>query len=146
MIRPLTTTDKGIYLKLANEFYHSDAVLHAVAEHCMTNSFEEMMRSDNYLLGYIRECDSQCAGYAMLSKTFSPEVGGTCIWIEEIYILKDFRGKGLGKEFFEFIFDKFDGVSKRFRLEAIRENVGAISLYNKLGFEELDYLQMVLDK
>ncbi len=49
-------------------------------------------------------------------------------------------------EFFNFIFKEFNGVAKRFRLEAIRENQGAISLYEKLEFEGLDYMQMVKDE
>ncbi len=145
MIRKILKSDKETYLNLAKEFYSSDAVLHSVPDECRESTFNEMMRSDDYLVGYIIEHDKKCAGYAMLAKTFSPEVGGLCIWIEEIYILDDFQGNGLGTEFFNFIFKEFEGTAKRFRLEATRENQGAISLYEKLEFEGLDYFQMVKD-
>ncbi len=146
MIRRITKNDKELYLNLAKEFYSSDAVLHSVPDECRENTFNEMMRCDDYLVGYIIEYDEKHAGYAMLAKTFSPEVGGLCIWIEEIYILEGFQGKGLGTEFFNFIFKEFNGTAKRFRLEAIKENQGAISLYEKLEFEGLDYMQMVRDE
>lgn len=143
MIRSITKDDRNLYLNLAKEFYCSDAVLHPVPDKNRTNTFNEMMRSDEYLLGYIFEYGGKCAGYAMLAKTYSPEVGGICILIEEIYVLEEFQSKGLGSEFFKFIFNKFKVVAKRYRLEAVKSNNGAISLYDKLGFETLDYLQMV---
>jgi len=146
MIRSITKEDRELYLNLAKKFYCSDAVLHSVPEECHINAFNEMMSSDEYLLGYIIECEDKCAGYATLAKTYSPEVGGICVLIEEIYILEEFQGKGLGTEFFNFIFNEFNGVAKRFRLEATKANNSAISLYKKLGFEVLDYIQMVKDE
>ena len=146
MIRNVTKDDRNLYIKLAKEFYCSDAVLHSVPDKNHSNTFKEMMRSDKYLLGYIFEVDGKCAGYAVLAKTYSTEVGGICILIEEIYILEEFQGNGLGSEFFKFIFNKFKGIAKRYRLESIKTNSGAISLYNKLGFETLDYLQMIKDE
>ena len=35
---------------------------------------------------------------------------------------------------------------RRFRLEVTRCNERAISLYRRLGYEELDYIQMIKDR
>ena len=83
-------------------------------------------------------------GYALLSKTFSQEVGGRVVWLEEIYLRENSRGKGLGKEFFAFFKQKY-AAARRLRLEVEPDNARAEKLYRSLGFEELGYKQMVLD-
>ena len=49
-------------------------------------------------------------------------------------------------EFFSFLEDELKGKIKRIRLEVGDENDGAKRLYERLGFEPLDYKQMVIDK
>jgi ribosomal protein S18 acetylase RimI-like enzyme len=73
------------------------------------------------------------------------EAGGDTLWLEDLYIRKDFRNKGLGKEYFNFIFSEYKGV-RRFRLEVEDTNERAVKLYKSLGFEFLEYKQMILDK
>lgn len=146
MFRKINANDRQIYIDLANEFYHSDGVLHAVDQRVITDTYEEIARSDDYLECYLIEDNEKPVGYALLSKMFAPEVGGKCIWIEEIYIREGFRGQGYGSKFFDFLFDKYDSSTFRFRLEAVEENERAIKLYEKRGFKKLDYIQMVIDK
>ena len=146
MFKRINANDKEIYFDLANEFYHSDGVLHSVEQRVITDTFNEIVRSDNYLECYLIESNLETIGYALLSKMFSPEVGGKCIWIEEIYIRERFRGQGFGSKFFDFLFEKYNSSTFRFRLEAVEENARAIKLYKKLGFKRLDYIQMVIDK
>lgn len=143
MIRKLNKNDKEIYLKLVTEFYNSNAVLHPIPEKNMIASFNEILRSKQYTECYIFEYDKEPVGYGILAKSFSQEAGGIVLWIEEIYIMDEYRGKGLGKEFFKYVDDNcLEGV-KRLRLEVEDDNVQAIKLYKKLGFEKLDYSQMI---
>ena len=144
MIRRIEKNDRELYLWLADEFYHSDAVLHPVPPRYLENTFDEMASSDTYAEGYFL-CDGEnVCGYALLSKTFSQEVGGRVVWLEEIYLRENSRGKGLGKEFFAFFKQKY-AAARRLRLEVEPDNARAEKLYRSLGFEELGYKQMVLD-
>lgn len=143
MIRKLTAADRDIYLQLAHEFYHSPAVLHAVPDEYLRRGFDEMMRSDQYMQCMLLEHEGQVAGYALLSKTYSQEAGGICIWIEEIYVRPDYRQKGLGKTFFEAL-ERMQPAA-RYRLEIEPDNQRAERLYRSLGFEPLLYRQMVRD-
>lgn len=145
MIRPVKAEDRKLFVKLSEEFYHSEAVLHPVPVSVHERTFDEMMTSDRYIEGYILEFEGETAGYAVIAKTFSSEVGGMVIWIEEAYVLPGFQSKGLGREFFSFIHQKAEHSAKRLRLEVERSNDRAISLYERLGFSELDYKQMVKD-
>lgn len=145
MIRKLEQKDRALYLEMTQEMYHSNAVLHPIpAEYC-EKTFEELMRSEQYAFGFLIEYQERPAGYALLAKTFSQEAGGMVIWIEEIYIRPEFRSKGLGKEFFAYLHENMDESVVRLRLETEFENTKAKKLYANLGFEELEYAQMVKD-
>lgn len=143
MIRKVEPRDKALLLRLTEEFYASEAVLHAIPKVHHERLFEELMRSDAYAEAYIIEQDTVPAGYALLAKTYSHESGGPVIWIEEIYILPAFRGNGLGREFFEYLENNYGASVCRFRLEYEPDNKKAAQLYRRLGFQELEYRQMV---
>ena len=143
-IRKLQENDKELFLSFLNSFYHSEAVLHPTDSELHLNIFNEIIRSDIYLLCYIFELEGEAVGYALLSKCFCPEVGGSIIWIEQLYINEAHRGKGVAGEFLSFIEKEFG--PDRIRLEVEEENEKAISLYKKNGYRFLPYLQMVKDK
>lgn len=146
MIRKLEQKDKEIFLRFTRAFYASDAVLHPVPDVFHTDIFAEMMRSDQYAEGFLIESEGAPAGYALIAKTYSHECGGLSIWIEEIYISPEDRGKGLGKEFFDYLETTYGGTARRFRLEVEPANQQAQRLYRRLGFEPLEYKQMVKDQ
>lgn len=141
MIRKITESDKAEYVQMVTEFYNSDAVIKPIPRDSIEATFNELMQSDVYAESFIIESDGTVAGYALLAKTFSQEAGGLCIWIEELFIKENFRGKGLGKEFFEFLFK--NRPAKRYRLEIEPENEAAVALYLKKGFDFFEYGQMV---
>ena len=91
----------------------------------------------------ILEFDDNVAGFAHLSFTWSTEAGGMVVLIEDLYIKPAFRGKGLGSFFFNAIFDEYEPLACRYRLEVSESNKRAKKLYESLGFEDLNYGQMV---
>lgn len=145
MIRRIEEKDRALFLAMMDEFYHSPAVLHPIDPACYERGFEELISGGPYLDGYILEYAGEAAGYAILAKTFSTEVGGKVIWVEEVYVRPDFQGKGIGKQFFAYIQSAYAGAA-RLRLEAEPDNERAIALYERLGFEKLEYLQMIKDR
>lgn len=145
MIRKMTENDKELYITMAEEFYNSDAVLHPIPRDYFEKTANEALRSDEYAEIYLLEYEGETAGYGLTARTFSQEAGGQVLWIEELYIRKEFRSKGLGREFFSSLEDKNRGEIVRLRLEVEADNTRAISLYERLGYEVLDYVQMVKD-
>ncbi|HJB95761.1 MAG TPA: GNAT family N-acetyltransferase [Candidatus Mediterraneibacter intestinigallinarum] len=145
MIRKMTENDKELYITMAEEFYNSDAVLHPIPRDHFEKTANEALRSDEYAEIYLLEYEGETAGYGLTARTFSQEAGGQVLWIEELYIRKEFRSKGLGREFFSSLEDKNRGEIVRLRLEVEADNTRAISLYERLGYEVLDYVQMVKD-
>lgn len=144
MFRRITENDWEIYRAYVDAFYHTDAVNAPVPTENYRVTFDEMLRSDTYAKGYIFEYEGIPCGYALLSKTFSQEAGGITILVEELYIEPAYRGKGLATEFFNWL--KAQPNIMRLRLEVEDNNKGAMRLYERMGFELLPYLQMVIDK
>ena len=62
-----------------------------------------------------------------------------------IGILGCYRGKGIASALFEYVKANYSAKVKRFRLEVTKSNARAVRLYTKLGFQELQYLQMHID-
>lgn len=135
--------DKELFLSFLHKFYNSEAVLHPTDSALHLNIFKEIIRSEDYLLCYIFSFENEDAGYALLSKSFCPEVGGSIIWIEQLYINEAFRSKGIATEFLAFLEKEFS--PDRIRLEVEEDNEKAISLYKKNGYSFLPYLQMIKD-
>lgn len=145
MIRKMRNEDREIFYKMAKMFYASDAVLFTIPQNQHIVTFNEIMRSDVYLEGYIFELGEEPVGYAITAKMFSQEAGGITLWIDEVYIMNEYRSKGLGKEFFNYIQSTLDTSIVRLRLEVETDNERAKKLYQNMGFEMLEYQQMFKD-
>ena len=132
--------DKPQVLEMMRVFYASPALITNGSEEIFLNDIENCVNENPYLEGFVIEDSNGIQGYAMVAKSFSTEFGKPCIWIEDIYLKQEHRGKGLGKKLLEFITEKYQNCI--FRLEAEKENENAIKLYEKLGFSPLPYYEM----
>lgn len=145
MIREFAKNDFETFLELSREFYSTTAVDHKIPDEFRDETFIASVSDCPFAKGYIIEADNgEVAGYGLISLTFSGEVGGEVVLLEELYIRDKFQGQGLGTKYFEFIESSFP-EAKRFRLEVTRVNAGAIRLYERLGYEEISYKQMSKD-
>ena len=91
MIRRIREEDRELYYKYADMFYNSDVVNAPVPKENYKITFDEFMRSDDYVWCYIFECEGKPCGFAMMSKTFSQEAGGVSVTVEEIFIEEEYR-------------------------------------------------------
>lgn len=146
MFRKIHENDKNLFLELAKEFYASDAVMKSIPLEYHKRTFEEIMRSDAYLMCYIIECDGKNAGFALLNKTYQHEAGGCILWLEEFYVRKEFRSKGLGKDFLHYLDGLLEQDINWIRLEVEPDNERAIRLYESLGYKKLPYMPMVKER
>ena len=133
MIRKIKSEDRDSYLAMAKAFYESDAVLENVPFENLCATFDLVIGDNPYAKAYIFENDGKAVGYALLALTYSQEAGGQVVWIEEIYLVPEERGKGHGRAFFSFLEKEFPNA-RRFRLEVEKENENAVKLYRDLGF------------
>lgn len=140
MIKPMTSEHKGEVFEMMRVFYASPAVLSNGSEEIFNSDIDNCINDNPYLEGYVFEENGEILGYAMVAKSFSTEFGLPCIWIEDLYFKPEFRGKGLGGEFFAYLDEKYPGTIMR--LEAEEENERAIHVYKKCGFDVLPYMEL----
>lgn len=142
-IRDFTARDRAAYIQMAKMFYCSDAVSHTVPEECFTRTFALCIKKSPYVRGLMLELEAAPAGFALLALTYSNEAGGLVVWIEELFLLPEHRGKGLGNALFGLVEESYQGKAVRYRLEVAKSNAAAIRMYHSLGYEEMSYLPMV---
>ena len=143
--RPIRAEDFDSVLEMMRVFYASEALLIHPEESVLRRTLTDAIGPDPFVEGVIMEYAGAVAGYGLLAKSYSTEAGGHCVWIEDIYVLPEFRGKGLATAFIKFVKEKFPEAA-RIRLEAEPENERAMSVYHKAGFSELGYTQLIIDK
>ena len=144
--RDITAADHDLILPMVADFYRTDAVDHEVPVEIMERSFAACADPDEPLLrGVLVSQGEEAGGYVYLTFCYSAEVGGRCVFIEEIFLKEQFRGMGLGREIMDWMEKEYPAV-RRFRLEVTQVNKSAIRLYEKSGYKYLKYDQMVFDK
>lgn len=121
-------------------FYTSPAVYTNGSEEIYRADVENCINDNPFLEGYVFMENERIAGYGMLAKSFSTEFGKQCIWIEDIYINPEHRGKGIGSEFLAFVEKSYPDAI--LRLEVEEENERAVHVYKKAGFGVLPYMEM----
>lgn len=139
-IRKMTQEHAKQVLEMMRVFYASPAVLSNGSDEIFQSDIENCINDSPYLEGYVFAEEDEILGYAMLAKSFSTEFGKPCIWIEDLYMKPECRGKGIGTAFFAYVDEKYPNHLKR--LEAEEENERAIHVYKKCGFEVLPYVEL----
>ncbi len=142
-IRQIQRKDKETIMQMMRGFYDSPAVTYPVSDEVLSQDIEDCLGDCPYIEGYAFE-DQQClVGYAMIAKSYSTEFGGLCIWIEDLYIESEYRGHGIGTNFFHHIEEAYKGKAVRYRLEVAADNENAIKVYEKSGYEKVGYVEMM---
>jgi GNAT superfamily N-acetyltransferase len=145
-IRKIDREDADVVFSMMRTFYDSPAVLNDVPDQVLKANIRDAWGDCPYLEGFVfeerGENHGQIVGYAMLAKSYSTEYGGLCIWVEDLYIAPQYRGKGIGSRFLSYADKLYEGTAVRFRLEVEKDNARAIEVYRKCGYSELAYLEM----
>lgn len=142
MLRKIIESDREIFLSMMDEFYRTDAVTGQIPKENYTTTFEYILKDDPYVDGYMIEYNNETVGYCIFSITYSNEVGGYVVWLEELFIEEKHQGKGLGKNVMLEIDKLFEPEMNAFRLEISPQNKKLINFYGRFGYETRTYLQM----
>jgi GNAT superfamily N-acetyltransferase len=137
-IRPATIKDAAALNVLIHELAEFEKLLHE------TSITEEDIVRDAFgpnpkFRAIIAEYDGHLAGYAILFDFYSTFQGRTGLFLEDIFVRPQFRGKGIGKA----ILAHVAGIAWRekyfcMRWEVLDWNKSAIDFYNSLGAVFLD--------
>jgi len=74
------------FYAMCRDFFSSPAVCHEIKKEDMKTTFDLAVKGSPYLRGLVMADGENTLGYVLLSFTYSNEVGGMVVWIEELYV------------------------------------------------------------
>ncbi|TAD80159.1 MAG: GNAT family N-acetyltransferase [Oscillatoriales cyanobacterium] len=141
---PAQATDRDLVLSLVRQLYAHEEIEFAADR--VGSALDRLLVQPDWgsiLLiqpaGDTTDDRPAIAGYAVLAYLYSLEFGGMVALLDELWISDDWRGQGLGRRTMGAI-EQFcrDRGLVALRLEVGKTNVVARSLYQSLGFQDLD--------
>ncbi len=103
------------------------------------NSLEELLRTPEKGGAWLIRMDAIPVGYFVLTLAFSLEFGGVFALLDELYVVPESRGQGIGSAALRFIEEQCRELgAATLRLETGTENTSALRFYERhgLGREE----------
>ena len=140
-IRKMRSDDSAIVVDMMREFYGSPAVMTDGSEKIFAANVANCLDDSTCAEGFVFVDGVKIIGYGITARSYSTEFGGECIWLEDIFIAAEYRGRGVGSQFVRHVKEIYP--EKILRLETESDNLAAVNLYKRLGFKALPYLEMV---
>ncbi len=137
-IRSATENDVPIIFALIKEL----AEFEKLADQIKTSEDElrnTLFGKDKFVEILLAEYEHKVVGQALFFKNFSTFLGKPGIYLEDLYVKPDMRGKGIGKA----LLDKIISIAKdrnygRVEWSVLDWNEPAIDFYKKIGAKPLD--------
>lgn len=136
-IRETTEEDCSLILSLIKEIAEYEKMSDQVVatEESLKESIFKNKRAETVVI----ELDEKAVGYALYFYNFSTFIGKSGLYLEDIFIKKEFRGKGIGKEVFKFLGKKAkEEGCKRMEWSCLDWNEPSIKFYKSLGAAPMD--------
>lgn len=144
-IKIMTSEHADKVMEMSKVFYTSDALDHEVPMDIISKNIQKAVGADDILTGFVFCEGDEIFGFSYVTCYYETEVGGVCAQILDLYIDEKYRGRGFATQYFNYVFEKYS-YAKRFRLEVVKDNKKAVNVYKRMGFKEISYGQMAIDK
>lgn len=138
VIKRAVPEDVPLILSLIKEIAEYEKLSHEVVatEETLNNSLFGENANTEVIIGYY---DDKPAGYAVFFHNFSTFIGKSGIYLEDIYVKPELRGKGIGKKLFLHLVKlAVERNCGRMEWSVLNWNSPAINFYQKLGAKAMD--------
>jgi len=126
-------TDADRIIEMMVEFYAHERI--PFDEGTARAALGAILRDDRLGRVFLILAGEEVAGYIVLSLGFSMEFHGRYALLDELYVKEGYRRRGIGKKSIGFAEDLCRELGvKALRLEVMRVNTAAQSLYRMVGF------------
>lgn len=144
MIRLATPDDLPVLVGLMGGYYRDDGL--QFDEEAARAAMQRLLTEPQWGRVWLAFEEQRAIGYVALCIGFSLELGGNDAFIDEIFVLPEFRGCGCGQRLLETAGGAARGLNVRaIHLEVDRHNEKAQRLYRSLGYGMRDrYILMTL--
>jgi diamine N-acetyltransferase len=128
-------SDTLILLKFMRAYYDLDG--HGFDEDKARAALITLLRDPNLGRVWLILDGEAPAGYVVICFGYSLEWLGRDAFVDEFYLLQDYRGRGWGRRTMAFVEEAARSLNVRaLHLEVVRQNRTALEVYRKLGFKE----------
>lgn len=109
---------------------------------------KNLIQDENKGVYYICEINGKIIGQIMYTFEWSDWRNGTFLWVQSVYVNKDYRGNGIFKALYNHIKSICDNDNNicGIRLYVERENCVAQKTYSSLGMKECNYYMYEYEK
>ena len=136
-IRSASRADLAILVDLMARFYRESS--YRLQRQCARAAFDQLLTDPSLGRVWICEQKAEAVGYIVLTLGFSMEYGGRDGFVDDLFILPQFRGKQLGHQLLDTLIRECDRLGVRaLHLEVGPANQRAVSLYRARGFAGSD--------
>jgi GNAT superfamily N-acetyltransferase len=136
-VRPATEQDAGLLLELFGALADYEQLreeLHATEPQIVEALFGERPAAQ----ALIAERGSEPAGYALFFPTFSSFMATRGIWLEDLFVLPDQRGAGIGRALLAAVAARVPEAGGRLEWAALDWNELALGFYRGIGARPMD--------
>jgi GNAT superfamily N-acetyltransferase len=138
ILRDASTDDLDLLVALMREMQSDDPWSCEFTDQGAREAAQNLVRNPSLGRIWMICLDQDVVGYIVLSFDYSLEYGGRCGWVDEFFIRKEHRGRGMGSEALQLFADKARELGARTVHLGVRRGNPAIKLYRRAGFTEHD--------
>jgi len=135
-IKPVDFEDMPILLRLMRAMQEDDPWSVPFEEDHVCGAVRNLLANPGFGQAWFVHDGGRIVGYAVMAFDYSLEYGGRNAWVDEIFIEKNSRGKGVGTQVLDFV----EQAAREAGVTAIHLEVNegnkAIDLYRRRGFED----------
>ena len=133
--RPARAADTAPLLDLVDAFYREEG--YPFDRRAARAALVALLRDPGRGWVWVVERRSKLIGYVLVTLAYSLEYGGKTAFVDEIYLLPEERGRGLGSRALA-LAERAAAASgaRAIHLEVERSNSGALTLYRRRGYDD----------
>lgn len=132
-IRPLSSDDKSVLSLLLNALADYEKLDRPTAD-AIERIFKDALTSPSRINIFLGEADSKPVGYLIILETYSSFLAKPTLYIEDLFILEEYRNIGLGSKLFDLARDEAKKRNcGRLEWQVLTWNQLAIDFYERKG-------------
>lgn len=136
--RKMEIHDEPKVRSMIKEFYKANPELKPIQDEHIDRTFSEFVKFPEKGQILVIEDNGEIIGYSIVVNMWSNEYGGNVLDIDELFVVRDRRGQGVGTAFIRWLIENHFNQCVSIELGTTPGNVRARALYEKLGFKPSD--------
>ncbi len=133
--REMRKGDTKIVAEYIKELFREDPTPQGMNGKKIERTIKTLLKHKSNGTIFVMEVGKEIIGYATLINFWSNEYGGNIVYIDELFVRKEWRGKGVATKFIQYLAKKKINNAVSLFLEVTPQNKKAEELYKRIGFE-----------